>query len=31
MHEQFFDENARDRHNKGWTGAMDKLEKYLTA
>jgi uncharacterized protein YndB with AHSA1/START domain len=30
-HEQFFDEDARDRHNQGWTGAMDKLEKYLTA
>jgi uncharacterized protein YndB with AHSA1/START domain len=28
-HEQFFDEEARDRHNAGWTGAMDKLEKYL--
>ena len=28
-HEQFFDEDARDRHNAGWTGAMDKLEKYL--
>jgi len=29
MHEQFFDEEARDRHNQGWTSAMDKLEKYL--
>jgi uncharacterized protein YndB with AHSA1/START domain len=29
-HEQFFDEEARDRHNEGWTGAMDKLEKYLS-
>jgi uncharacterized protein YndB with AHSA1/START domain len=28
-HEQFFDEDARDRHNQGWTGAMDKLEAYL--
>jgi len=28
-HEQFFDEQARDSHNKGWQGAMDKLEKYL--
>jgi len=28
-HEQFFDEPARDRHNMGWTGALDKLEKYL--
>ncbi|MGH6665923.1 MAG: SRPBCC family protein [Pseudolabrys sp.] len=31
LHEQFFDEDARDRHNQGWTGAMDKLEKYLNA
>jgi uncharacterized protein YndB with AHSA1/START domain len=30
-HEQFFDDDARDRHNQGWTGAMDKLEKYLEA
>jgi uncharacterized protein YndB with AHSA1/START domain len=29
MHEQFFDEDARDRHNAGWTGAFEKLEKYL--
>ncbi len=28
-HEQFFDEAARDRHRSGWTGALDKLEKYL--
>ena len=26
-HEQFFDEAARDRHNTGWTGALNKLEK----
>ena len=30
-HEQFFDEEARDRHNNGWTGAMEKLDKYLSA
>ena len=30
-HEQFFDEDARDRHQDGWNGAMEKLEKYLTA
>ena len=24
-HEQFFDEPARDRHQSGWTGALDKL------
>jgi len=29
LHEQFFDEDARDRHNYGWTGAFDKLEKYF--
>jgi uncharacterized protein YndB with AHSA1/START domain len=29
-HEQFFDEAARDRHNMGWTSAIDKLETYLT-
>jgi uncharacterized protein YndB with AHSA1/START domain len=26
-HEQFFDEDARNRHQQGWTGALDKLEK----
>ena len=30
-HEQFFDEDARDRHQQGWEGALAKLEKYLTA
>jgi uncharacterized protein YndB with AHSA1/START domain len=29
LHEQFFDEAARDRHRFGWTGSLDKLEKYL--
>jgi uncharacterized protein YndB with AHSA1/START domain len=29
LHEQFFDEDARDRHQGGWNGAMEKLEKYL--
>jgi uncharacterized protein YndB with AHSA1/START domain len=28
-HEQFFDGAARDRHNIGWTAALDKLEAYL--
>ncbi len=28
-HEQFFDEEARDRHQSGWNGAMDKLEKFM--
>ncbi|MFZ0606991.1 MAG: SRPBCC domain-containing protein [Xanthobacteraceae bacterium] len=26
-HEQFFDEAARDSHQGGWTGALDKMEK----
>lgn len=26
-HEQFFDEEARDRHQYGWNGALDKMEK----
>jgi len=26
-HEQFFDEEARDRHEFGWTGTLDKLER----
>jgi uncharacterized protein YndB with AHSA1/START domain len=26
-HEQFFDEDARDRHHSGWSGALDKMEK----
>jgi len=25
-HEQFFDEAARDRHQGGWTRALDKME-----
>src|ERR687890_1692811 len=27
LHEQFFDEDARDRHAYGWTGSLDKLER----
>ena len=27
LHEQFFDADARDRHQQGWGGAIDKLEK----
>jgi uncharacterized protein YndB with AHSA1/START domain len=26
-HEQFFDEDARNRHQQGWVGALDKMEK----
>jgi uncharacterized protein YndB with AHSA1/START domain len=29
IHEQFFDEPARDRHQGGWTQALDKLEKHF--
>jgi uncharacterized protein YndB with AHSA1/START domain len=28
-HEQFVDEDARDRHQSGWNGALDKLEKFV--
>jgi uncharacterized protein YndB with AHSA1/START domain len=28
-HEQLFDAAARDGHERGWIGALDKLEKYL--
>ncbi len=27
LQEQFFDAEARDRHQQGWAGAIDKLEK----
>jgi len=30
IHEQFFDEPARDRHAQGWTGCLDKLERFVT-
>jgi uncharacterized protein YndB with AHSA1/START domain len=30
-HEQFFDEETRDRHQGGWNGAFEKLEKHLSA
>jgi len=29
-HEQFFDEEARDRHRQGWIGALDKMDKFLS-
>ncbi len=29
-HEQFFDERARDGHQGGWPGALDKLEQFLS-
>jgi uncharacterized protein YndB with AHSA1/START domain len=30
IHEQFYDEPARDRHEWGWNGALNKLEKALS-
>ncbi len=27
LHEQFFDDDARNRHQHGWTSSLDKLEK----
>ena len=29
-HEQFFDEAARDRHQHGWTGTVERLGQYLS-
>jgi uncharacterized protein YndB with AHSA1/START domain len=31
QHEQFFDDKARDGHKRGWTGTLDKLERYLAS
>lgn len=28
-HEQFFDQAACDGHRRGWTGTLDKLERYV--
>jgi uncharacterized protein YndB with AHSA1/START domain len=28
-HEQFADEAARDGHEKGWTGCLEKLERFV--
>jgi uncharacterized protein YndB with AHSA1/START domain len=29
IHEQFFDEPARDRHRNGWSASLDKLANFL--
>jgi uncharacterized protein YndB with AHSA1/START domain len=29
-HEQFFDQKARDGHEHGWTGTLEKLERYFS-
>jgi uncharacterized protein YndB with AHSA1/START domain len=31
LHEQFFDVAARDRHEYGWSGSLEKLGRYLRA
>ena len=31
QHEQFFDEAARDNHNRGWTEIMDRLAQFVEA
>ena len=28
-HEQFFDEPVRDRHNEGWNGCLDRLQRFV--
>jgi uncharacterized protein YndB with AHSA1/START domain len=30
-HEQFFDEVARDHHQHGWNGSLDKLGRFVAA
>jgi uncharacterized protein YndB with AHSA1/START domain len=30
QHEQFFDEKARDGHERGWAGTLEKLDQYLS-
>ena len=30
LHEQFYDEKVRDDHKRGWSGALDKLGRFLT-
>ena len=29
-HERFFDDKARDGHERGWTGTLEKLARYLS-
>ena len=29
-HERFFDEKARDGHDRGWTGTLEKLDRFLS-
>ena len=30
LHEQFFDQAAADGHKRGWTGTLDKLERFFS-
>jgi uncharacterized protein YndB with AHSA1/START domain len=30
LHERFFDEKAREGHTRGWTGTLEKLDRYLS-
>ena len=30
LHERFFDQKARDGHERGWTGTLEKLANYLS-
>jgi uncharacterized protein YndB with AHSA1/START domain len=30
LHERFFDQAARDGHERGWTGTLEKLARYLS-
>ena len=30
-HERFFDEKARDDHKRGWSGLLDKLDRFMKA
>jgi uncharacterized protein YndB with AHSA1/START domain len=31
VHERFFDAAARDGHQRGWTGSLEKLQRHLEA
>jgi uncharacterized protein YndB with AHSA1/START domain len=31
LHQQFFDDKARDGHKRGWTGTLDNLERVLAS
>ena len=29
LHERFFDQQARDNHERGWTGTFAKLDRFI--